>query len=95
MKLKTKIRVQGLLKELAYELKKVQKEISESNPTLQGVLDQVIMKVETLEKKVTKEKRSFPISAFGDLLKITSYSIDIISKWTDTLFYKLCRIYAM
>lgn len=79
-------RVLELLNEMDQELQR----ISESNPALAGVLDQLAAIVEDQRQELHQKKR-FSYEDLSILIKFTVSLIDIVGEWTNTLYYKFCR----
>ncbi len=86
-------RVLDLLEEIVSQLKKLKENFSESNSELVGVFDRLIMHVERQKRELLKGRFSY--ERISTLMKFIVDLIYIIDKWTDTLYYKVCRFLAI
>ena len=71
-------RVQGLLNEIASELKVHRDAVSKSSPELAGAFEGLILRVETEAKKSELSDAHYYVGQFATLVRIIALCIDII-----------------
>lgn len=81
-------RILGLLDEMESQLNK----ISKSNPELEGVLDHLVALIEVQRQEL--QNKRFSYEDLSILMKLVVNLIEIVGKWTNTLYYKICRCIA-
>lgn len=85
-------RVLWLLDRISHELKEVREKIPNSNPELEGVFDRLLVYIEVQKKELLSESYSY--EKLSGIMKFIANLIEIISRWNDTLYYKVARCLA-